>query len=734
MAKSEIYKLVKTVQINGFTHSEIQGTCATVAQSPFRDGHIPQFAVIGIETAGDDTDNLKKDDKSTLRKISSIHGRSYEFVTGSENAILWADEYGNIFTALNTKGNNISAPDVCKSSSAPSGFLIYGLQESDAVVRVLKASQLFRSNNIDTEAVIKVIEPLELPYNGRNVSLPEFKRKLVQKVWEENAHDGQKSDRLGHLVATRQDIAKLSSKLEDMTFFETIRATQVNERLVDLGLASDLERITMLRKAFRFVNIYEEAKAAIDSSYIPDKFSVEKQEDIDRYLNEYLPKRIARNFTKMHKLGLVHGFLHTGNVSTVGSLYDLDSVKGEPLGLGDESVAKEAITQDIYRFLIANSGFPSAGKIIEVITGRKPTDFKKNFFAQYAQEMKDENSNETSNFVSTLEISFDLMESTSEVMEIVRELDLHYSIDSKELLSLIVNEINSWDEEDKNNITPKKILGMFIQTIQSMIIVEIERQHDKNPEAETLDFPKQLEFGISFAKVEALKAFEAVQTLFQGDSVEAISAILDPQTISLDKKYAMRINQKLIKYWGWEENILQHLDEIDQLCDGFYSTETSSYLTHYSAKLLEELGWDFVMEESVEDMANKFHQYDQECAKESIEQALKNAFENEDREKVIVDALKKNGLGEDFTWDAGSRYTSFVIDYIEDKFISQHAEGLERLKEEYGESTLRIIINWFGRKYWGKFIDSNSEEEENQMNIVASARIEELKQQYLKVA
>lgn len=74
---------------------------------------------------------------------------------------------------------------------------------------------------------------------------------------------------------------------------------------------------------------------------------------------------------------------------------------------------------------------------------------------------------------------------------------------------------------------------------------------------------------------------------------------------------------------------------------------------------------------------------------------------------------------------------SFVIGYVEDKFKSQHAEDLEQLKEKCGETTAVVITEWFGRRYWNKFINERPEEEQQQIDVVAKVRIEELKQQYL---
>lgn len=179
MSNSEIYRLVNSIQVEGFTHSEIQGNPVPTKRTPFKDGHIEQFSCVGIENKDEDEPTA-----GYLRQISSHHGRSYEFSMGEEGSIIFSDEYENIYTSLTTKGNDLtgSLPLVTKEGYAPSGFRFHGLQGSDSIVRALRASELMRPNGIPTELFIKVIEPLEVPYKDEVIPLAELKKSLVQQV------------------------------------------------------------------------------------------------------------------------------------------------------------------------------------------------------------------------------------------------------------------------------------------------------------------------------------------------------------------------------------------------------------------------------------------------------------------------------------------------------------------------------------------------------------------------
>lgn len=111
-----------------------------------------------------------------LDQISPSHARSYELGSATQVTGIWGDCYGNRYTSLSYKGNNFSNPDIMRSSTAPSGFMPYGLQEDDALLRVLKSSRMLRENGISTEWLVAVVEPASLPYDDEMVSQHEYKK------------------------------------------------------------------------------------------------------------------------------------------------------------------------------------------------------------------------------------------------------------------------------------------------------------------------------------------------------------------------------------------------------------------------------------------------------------------------------------------------------------------------------------------------------------------------------
>lgn len=327
MARLELYKPVHSMQVTGFTHEEVQGMPVSAKATPFKEGHIPQFSVVSVNGNGNGAD-----ESSQLRLISKIHGRSYEYVTGKENALFWTDEYGNIFGALNTKGNNCNEPALQRDDVTPSGYRIYGMQDSDSMVRVLRASDMLRANHIDTEAIVKVIEPAEVPINGEVVPLDELKRRFALGAWNNGFG--------------AQEVTTIAQVLSNMTCFITIRGVQVNERMADLREAGNYAAfVPLIKNAFRYVNLAEEAKAAQNAGYTADHFSIEDPNDIKRYFTDYLPGRIAENYAQLHKLGLIHIFPHSGNISITGGIQLKSSTQSE---------REEDIPMDIVMDVVGN--------------------------------------------------------------------------------------------------------------------------------------------------------------------------------------------------------------------------------------------------------------------------------------------------------------------------------------------------------------------------------------------
>ena len=352
----------------------------------FLKDQIPVFSVASIspDQIGEDEVN-----RSTLRLVKPTihHGRSYEirFAPPTES-IVWEDENGIIFGAINMKGNNLEDPKVKLDKYSPHGLKTIGLQDSYALQRIIKASKELRRIGVETEKVELVIKPKELIWQGRSVSPTKFRKKLLEKAEEEieAIATGQKvppSFPTSKKYLEREHLDKVKSYLDSEEFFFTVRGLQVTERLRDLeAIGSKEEFEEMITQIFKFVNLrskLEQEQHKVDSY---KKFDPKKEEDVVVFFTEYLPDRIAANLVKMHNTGIAHGFLTAQNISLAGSIYDLDSVRGV---LEGEKVALEDFGGDIDAFLISMT---DAFRILRSERVAKTTGGKWSWFKDYYGE------------------------------------------------------------------------------------------------------------------------------------------------------------------------------------------------------------------------------------------------------------------------------------------------------------------------------------------------------------
>jgi len=257
----------------------------------------------------------------TLQQPTPRHQRSFELVAPAL-AKPWYDEYGNMFSAFNLKGNNFSRPGVHEHATALNGYIAWGLQESNVYTRVLRASRLLRERGVSTEYILGLSEPKAYPWpkygqgiDGQDfVTLQEYKERITTAYWEQLPEDQQ----------TEDSLTELQAKFADMTFLISLRAADNIYRF------NDIDELGVYEQVFDFIN--QHLLTADQAPLDPDSV-----EDLDRYLATIFIPNLAKNLARLHK-DLAHGFANSLNITALGGIVDLDSVHGEPLGLGDKPV------------------------------------------------------------------------------------------------------------------------------------------------------------------------------------------------------------------------------------------------------------------------------------------------------------------------------------------------------------------------------------------------------------
>ena len=329
---------LSATDLAGWRHYHIQGEPVDTAGLPFSerflDGQFP--AVIPEAQAENFAVSSQR-----LGWLSIGHGRSYQIETGVfdegdqfQQTALWRDSYGNLFTALYTKGNNFTRAKVFESLTAPSGYIPYGLMEGDALLRVLRSSRVLRELGVDTEWVVRIMEPKQLLYEGKLVSQDEYKKQIVQKAMlESKGFD---------------EAAKIASAIGELDFYVTLRAMRIGDRPTDLLFDTTREAVlNRMRKVFSVYNQTQQQLRGFSDDF--ESLSVDNPEHLAAFFEDFYPILLASNLSTLHKAGLMHTFPTPGNTNLLGGLIDLDSVKGEPLGLGDNPVTVKQWGEDINR-------------------------------------------------------------------------------------------------------------------------------------------------------------------------------------------------------------------------------------------------------------------------------------------------------------------------------------------------------------------------------------------------
>ncbi len=260
-------------------------------------------------------------------RLATFHGRNLEVLADKVDI---QDDFGNMFRSLCIKGSDFSDPHLFKSATASREYIVYGLQESLVMERVLRASKLLRENGIGTEYICGLSLPETFPIDkqGRAIDdktpaqFGEFLETLSARYAAENQNG----------KSALEIKTGMIERFSDCDYLISYRAFDCPYRFGELA---DPEKFAEF-KQFRKQNTDDPAEIE----------RIEKQTLTGYMQREFVPN-LARNLAKLRKLGLVHGFLHRDNITAIASIVDLDSVRGEALGLGDKFQGKDKLTAEI---------------------------------------------------------------------------------------------------------------------------------------------------------------------------------------------------------------------------------------------------------------------------------------------------------------------------------------------------------------------------------------------------
>ncbi len=509
----------------------------------------------------------------------------------------------------------------------------------------MRASDLLRKAGIDTEIILQFIQPEQLPYGNDLVEIEEFKRRILDHAYRNPPQNPEENEpeNLPRIPAAK--IPDLADFLSEMNFFITVRGLQTAERLSDINEAiteDDLRK--MMTRVFRFVNQRNKKQALEEGSPATFYFLYEDDEDaplnwrklnkqtISRYFTEYFATNIGRNFGEMHKLGLLHCFPHKGNLSAAGGIYDLDSIKGEKLGLKDAEIDPDSFIREANNVLdreIIPSLRTAASKDYISFGINEEIDLRINFIRSYltAREMPTDN-------ITKIGMLFSMLDA----------------------------------------YTFSEFYDQVLKALEEHLEVKVDELRDPETFADTAN----LVF-ISVGIATTSRIYEAV---VHRDLID-LGIKSDEERIEFGKRTI-----ELFKKMGWEENILEHISDIFLFFTNFSEINDRNAREYYYDLLIKELGWEIKIEDPSNTLTQLYAQKRLKDLEELIQMNLISSSGEISRTDVVRNSLKQHQEQLDFF---STGFMNFTFDWVKEQLQTTYATDYDEIISKHGEETGEVI-------------------------------------------
>jgi hypothetical protein len=264
-----------------------------------------------------------------LNRPSVLHGRAWYEASTSD----FEDEYGNPYTRIGYKGNDCTRNVIQPSPTAAHGWIPNGKLDDGSAARVMGASDLLRSHHIDTEWVRGFAKPEHVLVNGKQVTFDEYAAIVAMSTRER--------------YLRRPGLDKMVFDPSELIVMERAMLTphRVNDFLADQNARNMLARIDEITR------VYNRLIGPRGDPKLPPELDSQNPDDIRRYFEFVLPTLMGRNIAKLHDIDGFHKYLYPGNLSALGGIVDLDSMRAPQLGFGDHRPSVAQQRRDIdYQF------------------------------------------------------------------------------------------------------------------------------------------------------------------------------------------------------------------------------------------------------------------------------------------------------------------------------------------------------------------------------------------------
>lgn len=278
------------------------------------DTNTTPFEEIGAVAGVREGSPLTVERKTVLAPVEvRVHGRALAEITTSGKYL--SGDKDTWFAARDIKGGNFNDNRKDRIDNHEGYIRILGMYNESDLGYISRVTEFLNKNGLLTER-IRVAWKLNQIVIGDTVENIDVWKDRVRKKAEESS----------------PEIAKeYKDYIDNVNLVEVERDLQVAERIRDLSKCESEDTFKqILGEVFNVINVVAKVRgtSTLPNTEPPEKFNIENESDVKRYLSDWLPKQMGIYLARLRKLEMTNDFSHAQNWSLVGTLYDAQSFRG----------------------------------------------------------------------------------------------------------------------------------------------------------------------------------------------------------------------------------------------------------------------------------------------------------------------------------------------------------------------------------------------------------------------
>jgi hypothetical protein len=371
----EYYKDLETIPIEDY-----EKVAEAPTKSPFSENLGPQAAVSKKSTS-------RSEDSKYFYVESTVHGRTID-EKASSGKVFWGGPFKcDKFGGRDLKGSREEYPylNVRKLLRKNPTLSVSGLYDETDVPYLIKASEYLRSNGLPTENIVAIYKPNEIAVDGKLIPIAEWRRKATEQLSKDLS------------MINRQDPELFKQGVEfinNAEFFQVEREVQVTERIRDLARCKNKEQfLKVIENPLKWINVATKVKheGIIPGTEQPDPFDINSEEDIKRYLENWLPTQMGVYLGRLKKMGINNDYGHAQQWNLAATMDDAQSYSGEVLGTSPQKSEDYVYALTDVLGVLEELFNPSVPNYVKRKYGESLAIAKENLLVSYFNEIDLEN-------------------------------------------------------------------------------------------------------------------------------------------------------------------------------------------------------------------------------------------------------------------------------------------------------------------------------------------------------